>query len=78
MAFLNKDMSVIAYANGFTLWHYKSQNDLLQTIKENPNYFSKIHTLMNEGDLIIVNAKDNTQILCVDKIECELIFIRSL
>ena len=31
MAFQNKNLSVIAYANGFTLWHYK-ENATLATI----------------------------------------------
>ncbi len=29
MAFTIRDLSVLAYANGFTLWHYKTGNDFL-------------------------------------------------
>ena len=78
MAFLNRDMSVIAYANGFTFWHYKNNTDSLETIKSDPKYFSKIYTLMNAGDLIVVNAEDTTKILFVDKIENKYVFLRSL
>ena len=31
--FLNKNLSVLAYANGFTLWHYMSKEDDLETIR---------------------------------------------
>ena len=58
MAFENKNVSVIAYANGFTLWHYKS-NDAIETIC-NPGYFERIKTLANTGDIVIVNGKNGT------------------
>ena len=60
MAFQNKNLSVIAYANGFTLWHY-SAAETLATITAN-GYFNNVKTLMNIGDIIIINASDNTAI----------------
>ena len=30
MAFAIRNLSVLAYANGFTLWHYKAGNDRLE------------------------------------------------
>ena len=45
MAFQNKNLSVIAYANGFTLWHY-SATETLATIAAN-GYFNNVKTLMN-------------------------------
>ena len=60
MAFQNKNLSVIAYANGFTLWHY-SAAETLSTITVN-GYFNSVKTLMNIGDIIIINASDNTAI----------------
>ncbi len=60
MAFQNKNLSVIAYANGFTLWHY-SAAETLSTITAN-GYFNSVKTLMNIGDIIIINASDNTAI----------------
>ena len=65
MAFMNKNLSVIAYADGFTLWHYKT-NDAIAEV-ENPAYFTKVWMLMNAGDIIIINCKDGAyfrQILC--------------
>ncbi len=61
MAFQNKNLSVIAYANGFTLWHYASATETLATITAT-GYFNDVKTLMNIGDVVIINASDNTAI----------------
>ena len=61
MAFQNKNLSVIAYANGFTLWHYASTTDSVSTISAT-GYFNDVKTLMNIGDVVIINASDNTSI----------------
>jgi len=58
--FMNKNLSVIAYANGFTLWHYKS-NETMKEITE-PSYFVPVKNLMHTGDIIIINAKEETAI----------------
>ncbi len=68
MAYKNKDMSVIAYANGFTLWHYKTNVDTTKDILENPQYFGTIYTLCNAGDIIILNSKDETAFLVIDSV----------
>ena len=60
MAFQNKNLSVIAYANGFTLWHYCA-NETMETITAS-GYFNAVKTLMNTGDIIIIIASDNTSI----------------
>ena len=63
MAFQNKNLSVIAYANGFTLWHYAA-NETLATIAT-AGYFNNVKTFMNIGDIVIVNASDTTSIKVV-------------
>lgn len=60
MAFQNKNLSVIAYANGFTLWHYKA-NETITTITTS-GYFSSVATLMKTGDIILINASNGTTI----------------
>ncbi len=60
MAFQNKNLSVIAYANGFTLWHYAA-NETLATITAS-GYFNNVKSLVNTGDIIIINGSDNTAI----------------
>ena len=65
MAFQNKNMSVIAYANGFTLWHYKSDDPIEQICKE--TYFPKeVVRLYATGDIVIMNAGDGT---CIKQVE---------
>ncbi len=60
MAFQNKNLSVIAYANGFTLWHYSAKEAMTAITAD--SYFDDVKTLMNTGDIIIINASDNTSI----------------
>jgi hypothetical protein len=58
MAFQNKNLSVIAYANGFTVWHYAG-SELLATISAG-GFFNDVASLMNTGDIIIINGSDTT------------------
>ena len=52
MAFLARELSVLAYANGFTLWHYRTSADDLLI----PGYFDSAQELLREGDQIIANT----------------------
>lgn len=67
MAYKNPDMSVIAFVNGFTLWHYKTR-DMLETVMNDSGYFLDIYTLCAVGDLIILNCKDNTVFVKITKV----------
>lgn len=68
MSFKNKNLSVLAYANGFTCWHYKAEADeKLKDIESDTKYFGAVSCLMNPGDIIIINA-DETGIRCIDTI----------
>ena len=60
MAFQNKNLSVIAYANGFTMWHYK-EDATLATITAS-GYFSSLKNLMNTGDIILINGSNGSAI----------------
>lgn len=53
-----RNLSVLAYANGFTLWHYKADALADATIR---NYFVNLHTMLAKGDMIIVSAQDGTR-----------------
>lgn len=77
MAFKNRDFSVIAYANGFTLWHYLSKDDSLKDIVDNEKYFFVVRMLMNTGDIIMINAKDSTGIRSVELIDDD-VWLRKL
>lgn len=61
MAFQHKNFNVIAYANGFTLWHYSSNEETLEEIEQD-NYFGTVYTLMNDGDIVIITGKTDSGI----------------
>lgn len=65
MAFKHKNFNVIAYANGFTLWHYSSNEETLEEIEQD-NYFGIAYTLMDNGDIIIITGKSGTGIRQVE------------
>jgi hypothetical protein len=52
MSFAARELSVLAYANGFTLWHYRTSSDDLL----GPGYFDSAQELLREGDQIIANT----------------------
>lgn len=52
MAFAIHNLSAIAYANGFTLWHYTAKVDSLATIREN-NYFTHASDMVSTGDMML-------------------------
>lgn len=54
MAYLSKDLSVLAYANGFTLWHYTTA-DAAATV-DNTGYFNAAIDMLRSGDIIIANV----------------------
>ena len=58
MASQNKNLSVIAYANGFTMWHYAG-SEALATVSAN-GFFNAVASLMNIGDIVIINGNDTT------------------
>ena len=67
MSFQNKNLSVIAYANGFTLWHYKTQDKMSEI---DTDYFpKKIVDLMAVGDIFIINVGDGNYIKAIEEIE---------
>ncbi len=51
MAFVTKDLSVLAYANNFTLWHYTTIDNAVT----GAGYFNSAAGMVRVGDLIIVN-----------------------
>ena len=54
MSYDTKSFSVLAYANGFTLWNY-STTDTLETVKT-AKYFNETAPFVRVGDMILVNA----------------------
>jgi hypothetical protein len=54
MAFKSKDLSVLAYANGFTLWHYTSVD--LAADMDTAGYFNDASDMVRVGDMVMANA----------------------
>ncbi len=64
MAFTIGNLSVLAYANGFTLWHYKAGTDRLHEVG-NEGFFSDADDLLAGGDILMVSAADGARILSI-------------
>ena len=66
MAFRSHDLSVLAYANGFTLWHYRTGDSLPALLgghaglETNP-YFAAADELLRPGDQIIVTLAEQSE-----------------
>lgn len=52
MALTAPDLSVLAYANNFTLWHYVTTDDSIV----GAGYFNKAADMLRVNDLIIANV----------------------
>jgi len=52
MAFTATDLSVLAYANNFTLWHYTTTDSAVT----GAGYFNKAADMLRVNDLVIANV----------------------
>jgi hypothetical protein len=59
MSFAVRNLSVLAYANGFTLWHYKAGADATDA----PDYFSGAADMLAAGDIMMVSGSDGARML---------------
>lgn len=53
MAYQSKNLSVIAYANGFTFWHYATEDTA--SIVDEANYFDDAADMLRVGDVMLAN-----------------------
>lgn len=54
MAYDGKNLSVLAYGNGFTLWHYKTGDTAAAT--DTTGYFNEAAPMLRVGDMILANV----------------------
>ncbi len=54
MAFQARNLSVLAYANGFTLWHYTTVD--ADTVVDTAGYFDAAAQMLRVGDIVIANV----------------------
>ncbi len=64
MAFALRNLSVLAYANGFTLWHYQAGQDTLPAVGS-ADFFHDAGDMLTAGDMLMVSAADGARMLCV-------------
>lgn len=57
MAFAIRNLSVLAYAQGFTLWHYKGAAINLADTQA-PGFFDGAADMLAAGDMLMVSAHD--------------------
>jgi hypothetical protein len=61
MAFAIRNLSVLAYAQGFTLWHYKAGPDRLDDVAA-PGFLADAADMLVHGDMILISAADGGRI----------------
>ena len=54
MSFAARDLSVLAYANGFTLWHYTTIDD--NAAVTGVGYYNAATEMLRVGDILIANV----------------------
>ena len=54
-----RDLSVLGYANGFTLWHFITHDPTSQLY--DPGYFDEAAYMFRPGDLILANVHQSTE-----------------
>ena len=52
MSFESKNLSVLAYANGFTLWHFTT----IDADVSGAGYFNDASDMLRVGDIVIANV----------------------
>ena len=80
MSMNSKNLSVLAYANGFTLWHYKTAD--AKTTVAASGYFNDVANIFNVGDLIVasmaITGTMETKIYVVSSIESGVVAISAV
>jgi hypothetical protein len=59
MAYDPNNLSALAYANGFTLWHYKTSDPAV--VVDTIGYFNNATAMLRVGDFIMANTAGITQ-----------------
>jgi hypothetical protein len=63
MAFSLRNLSVLAYAQGFTLWHYKADDELESV--GHAGFFDAAADMVSAGDMMMVSAQNGGRMLCL-------------
>ena len=63
MPFAIRNLSVLAYANGFTLWHYKTGDE--RALVERPGYFADAADMLAAGDMMMLADGTGPRVVAV-------------
>lgn len=58
MTYSPRDLSIFGYANGATLWHFRSRDAAADIVA--PRYFDASADMLRAGDFILVNLVSDT------------------
>ena len=87
--FVARELSILAYANGFTLWHYRTNDrpeQVLSSECSNPDYtgyFAPACDLLRRGDQITVSfgggpEPDLMTLIVTEAVPCGYVTVRPL
>ena len=71
MPFVIRNLSVLAYANGFTLWHYKAA--LGSRDATDPGFFDDASDMLTTGDMLLVSSMAGGRMLCIHNDESHVV-----
>lgn len=74
MVYKADSLSVLAYANGFTFWHYKTEDSNLT----DNEYFKSADNLIRAGDIMLVNSPNKGAMYVVKKDKNKTIILKSM
>ncbi len=64
MGFMLRDLSVLAYAQGFTLWHYKAAAAKLSAAGQ-AGFFDDAADMLACGDIVMMSSAEGARIVVV-------------
>lgn len=65
MPFSVRNLSVLAYANGFTLWHYKAAEGGTLDAACRDGFFDPASDMLAGGDIIMISAPQGARIMSI-------------
>jgi hypothetical protein len=59
-----RNLSVLAYANGFTLWHYRAPAEGEDEVTQR-GYFNDAADMLAAGDMLLLSTRDGGKVVCI-------------
>lgn len=64
MSFYSHNLSVIGYANGFTMWYYRTEDSFEKF--NSPGYLDPAAGTLRTGDMVLVNVSDGAALFFIN------------